>query len=123
MKTLLWVDDIRNPRDFPWFYFSPIGKDNVNVVWVKNFQETKDWIYENGLPDAVSFDHDLGDYIIENDEKRELTGLDCAKMMVQYCLDNALDVPKFNSHSSNPYGRDAIINYLENYHKFFSQNN
>lgn len=35
-KTLLWLDDRRNPFDtqVDWLIFSPIGRD-VDVVWVQ----------------------------------------------------------------------------------------
>lgn len=60
MKTLLWLDDVRDPFQNDWLNFSPIGK-NVDVTWVTNYQEFIDWIMINGLPDAVCFDHDLND--------------------------------------------------------------
>lgn len=39
-KTLLWLDDVRDPFDeeIDWLVFSPIGK-NVNIVWIKNYEE------------------------------------------------------------------------------------
>jgi len=60
MKTLLWLDDVRDPLTNDWLNFSPIGKD-VDVHWVTNYQEFVDWIMSYGLPDAVCFDHDLND--------------------------------------------------------------
>lgn len=62
MKKLLWLDDYRNPFDTKtdWMIFSPIGRD-VEIHWVKNYQEFVDWIIENDLPDGICFDHDLDD--------------------------------------------------------------
>ena len=60
MKTLLWLDDVRDPFQNDWINFSPIGK-NVGVVWVTTYQEFVDWIMIHGLPDAICFDHDLND--------------------------------------------------------------
>ena len=39
-KTLLWLDDCRNPLDekVDWMVFSPIGRD-VNVVWIQYVDE------------------------------------------------------------------------------------
>lgn len=57
--VLLFLDDIRNPFKNPeWLTFSPISPDKV--VWVKSYYEFINWITENGLPDAICFDHDLG---------------------------------------------------------------
>ena len=59
MKTpiLLWLDDYRDPIMDQWSVLSPIPKP-FDVVWVKNYIEFKKWIDENGVPDAVSFDHE-----------------------------------------------------------------
>jgi hypothetical protein len=63
----------------------------------------------NGLPDEISFDHDLG----ENTK----TGYDCAKWICEYCWTNGLPIPNWNVHSANPVGRDNIIQLMENFEK------
>ena len=110
MKTLLWLDDCRDPfnQEMDWMAFSPIGRD-CEVVHVTNFYEFQDWIMTNGLPDGVCFDHDLADEIE--------TGYDCAKFMVRYHQKFGGDFPKFASQSSNPVGRKNILSYLNNYLK------
>ena len=55
IKTLLWLDDWRNPYSTKidyLKYFSPIGKD-VELIWVQNYQEFVDFIMIYGLPDAI----------------------------------------------------------------------
>ncbi len=101
MKKLLWLDDLRNPHDkgIDWLEYSPIGKE-VEVVWVKNASEFKNWILENGLPDAICFDHDLGD--------DSPSGYECAKWLVEYCLDNKFKPPLWACQSANPVGRENI---------------
>jgi len=61
MKTLLFIDDYRDPFDteVDWLVFSPIGK-NVVIHWVKSYTEFINWILSNGIPDGICFDHDLG---------------------------------------------------------------
>lgn len=116
-KTLLWLDDCRDPFENPdWLIFSPIGKD-INVVWVQSYTEFVDWISKNGLPDGICFDHDLGDEIIGEaiDGK---SGMDCAKWLVEYCMDNSLKLPSYNVQSANPVGKENIIGLLENFKKF-----
>jgi len=145
METLLWLDDIRNPF-IPTYInqykqlknirdinndFNPTHK--YEVQWVRNYEEMKEWIAHFGLPDYISFDHDLADehytppkywndyqaskeYQDAQDYK-EKTGLDCAKMVVEYCMDNNLELPHYFSHSANPVGRDNILHYLNNFKK------
>ena len=60
-RTLLWLDDCRDPHTYNYLArFSPIGTD-VHVVWVKNYDEFENFILQHGLPNAVCFDHDLAE--------------------------------------------------------------
>lgn len=109
-KRLLWLDDIRDPMNDNWLSYSPIGK-NVDVYWVKSYQEFVDWITNNGLPDGICFDHDLGE---------DKTGYDAAKWLVDYCIDQQLMIPRWNIQSSNPVGSINIDSILFNYMRFSS---
>ena len=117
MKKLLWLDDVRDPfnHDINWLIFSPIGR-NVDIHWVKSYSEFTSWILNNGLPDGICFDHDLGD---ESDNEK--TGLDCAKFLINICIDQKLSLPLYSSQSANPVGRDNILKLLDNFKKL--QNN
>ena len=116
--TLLWLDDIRDPNTNNWLdRFSPVKPiHDYYIVWLKSYKEFKDWIDSHGLPAAIYFDHDLG-YAGVN----EKTGYDCAKHLVQYCMNHDLDIPKFGIQSSNGPGADNIRVYLMNYHKFYQK--
>jgi len=131
MRKLLWLDDYRDPFDkkIDWMVFSPIGRD-VEVIWVKSYDEYVEWLTENGLPDAITFDHDLDeehyapqsawdDYNTwaEQQNFKEKTGYDCAKWLIEYCMDNKVSLPIFASHSANPVGRENIRKLLTNYLK------
>lgn len=111
IKTLLFLDDYRDPFDkkMDWLRFSPIGR-NVDVVWVRSFQEFTDHIMINGLPDGICFDHDLG---LHNGD-----GYQCAKYICEYCMNNNLEFPPYNVQSANPVGKENIISYIENFKKF-----
>ena len=126
-KTLLWLDDCRDPLKNDWLNFSPIGKD-VETHWVKTYLEFAQWIAENGLPDAICFDHDLSDFQafkfgypeLMDDipmPEHEKTGMDCAKFLVEYCLDHRLKLPPYGLQSSNPTGRQNIDSLLKNFIK------
>lgn len=126
MKTLLWLDDVRDPfvptkGGGSWLVFSPIDLMETDVVWVKTYHEFIEWITKNGLPDGICFDHDLGMVVAlaarakgmskrksRALKKEEKTGYDCAKWLVEYCLDNKLPLPLYNIQSSNTVGKANI---------------
>ena len=98
----LYLDDIRIPKTKGW-----------DVV--RSYDEFIKWIDENGLPDKVSFDHDLG-------EEGTKTGYDCAKWMVNYCIKNHLPyLPEYNTHSANPVGKANIESYLLSAKKYLNK--
>ena len=104
MKTLLWVDDARNPMEDDWLNFSPIGR-NCLVIWAQSYQEAIQFL-EKDWPDAICLDHDLGE---------EKSGYDIAKYIVDRCIDEGKKLPEFASQSANPVGRENIITLLSNY--------
>jgi hypothetical protein len=129
MENLLWLDDLRNP------YLDeekrlPKTKSNWNINWVLNYEQFVKWIELFGLPDAISFDHDLAEehytpeYFWNDYEEskkfqdwksktyQEKTGMDCAKWLVHYCLNNNKGLPKIFIHSANPVGADNIKKVL-----------
>lgn len=68
----------------------------------------------------ISFDHDLADehYWKQNTgEFVEKTGYDCVKWLIEYCMDNDVDLPKFYCHSMNPVGKENIERLLKNFKK------
>ena len=131
MKNL-FLDDIREPIDARHYTLQPMfGNQPWDVV--RNFEEFTNYITSNGLPDFISFDHDLADehYTPEeywNDYNKskeyqdsrsykEKTGYDCAKWLIDYCIDNDKKLPPFYCHSMNPVGKDKIISILEQFSK------
>lgn len=130
----LFLDDIRVPTDCI-NYMSYQRKPYIETDWVivRNYNEFVKWIVANSLKDIelISFDHDLADehynqsmydgpieyenYLMNH--CTEKTGHDCAKWLVEYCIDNKVALPKFICHSMNPVGKVNILSYLENYEK------
>lgn len=126
---LLWLDDCRDPEKDDWLVFSPISRTEIShVIWVKSYDEFVKHIELEGLPDAICFDHDLADehyapemycskeaYDRVSKNFRERTGLDCAKWLCDYCIDQHKALPPFNIHSANPVGAENIRCYLNNF--------
>jgi len=124
-KTCLYLDDVRTPDTQlpgyePW-------------VIVRNYEEFVSYIKKNGIPDLISFDHDLADEHMEDyfSQKKtfgfqnpdyssysEYTGFHCAKWLVNHLINNPeLELKECYSHSYNPVGRQNIISYINSYKK------
>lgn len=115
MSKILWLDDLRNPFiDLE----GSVPKEDGIVEWVLNYEQFVQWIEKFGLPNIISFDHDLG--LVEKwlPNYIEKTGMDCAKWLIDYCIDNNCELPKFYVHSANPVGADNIRGILNNYLKY-----
>ena len=132
MKILLWLDDMRNPFLKP--HTSLIKTLNPNneysIIWVRDYKEFTDYIDQEGLPDFISFDHDLKpehytpEYFWDDYEESKKyqewksqyyeypTGEGCAKWLKQYCELYKQKLPKYNIHSHNPVGADKIKSQL-----------
>lgn len=131
MEYKLFLDDVRNPVHCISYMRSrfrgyPIYLENEWVI-ARNYESFKNTIEEMGLPSFVSFDHDLCmehvNLVVDWDlyysfADREMTGYDCAKWLVNYCLDHKKDIPPFAVHSMNPVGTERIMNYLKQAEKW-----
>lgn len=135
MTYHLFLDDERHPGDVTWVKLP-------NVPWqvVRNYDEFVETVYKHGIPDFVTFDHDLADehYVamlketsanesftiwmpgddetpglnMKFDYGSEKTGYDCAKWLVDYCIFSGKKFPAFEVHSMNPVGAERIRAYI-----------
>lgn len=116
-KRLLFLDDIRYPIDVYRYTKQDIY---LRKDWhiARNYEQFVNRILGNGLPEMISFDHDLADEHYWNNDAGsfvEKTGYDCAKWLIDYCMDNDLDLPEFYCHSMNPVGKGNIESLLKNF--------
>lgn len=127
----LFLDDERLPIDC-CHYMTRRGIDvriyHDEWVIVRSYGQFTKYLVDNGLPDLISFDHDLGDVpelktildfeeYFHSDENREYNGMDCAKYLIDYCIDNDKKLPLYVVHSMNPTGTENIKSILDNYKK------
>ena len=105
-KTLLFLDDNRDPHQYKTKKFLP-PTSYRDIVWVKNYTQFVLYVEIKGLPDIISFDHDLGN-------KRK-SGKDAANFLVEYCMDTGLPLPEFYAHTANPVGEKNIMELLINF--------
>ena len=90
----LYLDDLRpTPEGFERVY---------------SYEEFVAYLQQHGLPEFISFDHDLGE---------DFSGYDCAKYLVEYCLVHQHPLPKYKVHSQNPVGKENIERLLANFKK------
>ena len=98
-------------------------------VIVRNYHQFVNYIQKYGLPEYISFDHDLGlehvKYYFDNGGHasppdpskvnfKEKSGYDAAKWLVDYCVDKEKPLPRHYVHSHNPIGAANIRQYLKN---------
>jgi hypothetical protein len=131
----LFLDDIRIPKDAIGLVPDKHNKFYWENDWeiVTNYDDFVQHIELNGVPNFVSFDHDLGDTAMDEyfrnvatngtldyENIEEKTGLDCAKFLVEYCVDKNQPLPEYLVHSANPVGKKNIESFLENAKKHLS---
>jgi hypothetical protein len=123
----LFLDDIRSLSDAFYFTKQPI----YNLLdWkiVRSYDEFIKFILENGIPETISFDHDLADehydpdlygsetYNETYDNFEFKTGYDCAKWLINYCMSNNENPPvNILVHSANYQGSINIVSLFNNY--------
>ncbi len=115
MKTLLWLDDIRDPFVGDWLmaYAPGFAYGDGEVVWVKNFDDFVSHIKFKGIPDMISFDHDLG-------ENSKYNGYEILQKITDMILDGEYKLPhgfQFMVHSKNPVGAENIRSFMNNFIK------
>ena len=113
----IYLDDIRTPIDDSW-------------IVVRNYDEFVEKVSQIGIQniETISLDHDLGDtamkeyfnnvspnFILDYNNIHEKTGYDCAKWLVNQCMDHKLNMPTVYVHSANPIGSANIMGYINNY--------
>ena len=127
LKTCIYLDDVRTPTT------TLSGYNPWNVV--RNYTEFTEWIADNGVPDLISFDHDLAEEHMNDyfdqlakigfqspsyDLYTEKTGLDCAKFICEIYQNKEnkdVEFPRCVVHSHNPVGGDNIKSYINGYKK------
>lgn len=107
MKYHLFLDDERNLSDVTWVTLP--SKINFNWIVARNYDEFVKTVLSFGIPEFVTFDHDLADIIYAP----EKTGYDCCKWLVEFCEERQVKFPEFEVHSMNPVGAERIHSYIE----------
>ena len=141
MSYNLFLDDLRKPEHA---YIAPKRDDNsiiitsnslANISGVSNddwvivrcYEEFVQALDDRGIPNVVSFDHDLDEEhirhyysvtelsgIIEYSNLKVKTGKHCAEYFVQKCKElKPEQLPDVYIHSANKYGAEEIKRVLK----------
>jgi hypothetical protein len=122
----LFLDDERFPKDVTW-----IKLPDVQWNIVRSYKEFVKTIINLGIPNIVSFDHDLADehYPTPNvelcvyDSYREKTGYHAADWLANRCYLDNRKFPEYYIHTMNPVGYENIKSIIECYIKFVNNKN
>jgi hypothetical protein len=103
MAKFLFLDDERFPAQVTWIN---LWRGEYEIV--RSFDEFRDYIIKNGIPQVISFDHDLG--------MNSLDGHKCARWLADSFLYDGMVLPEnfaFTVHSMNPIGARKITKLLD----------
>lgn len=98
----LYLDDVRYPAD-------------ATYIVARTVEEAQQLIEQYGVPEHISFDHDLG---VDNTGNLIPDGYDFAKWLAEMDMNGEIMLPKdftFEVHSQNPVGAENIRAYLSSY--------
>lgn len=106
-RIVIFLDDYRKPNKYV--------NMNLNRVYqaysYQDFIDLVNNLYRKyNIIDEVWFDHDLGPVEQGN-------GLDCAKYLVNFCIENNMKLPEYHIQSANSVGKANIDSYLRSYLK------
>lgn len=103
-KTLLWLDNTRNPYQGSWLFDHAPEYETKNAVsWIKNHVDFAKWITENGLPDMIAFSQHSEHSNVE--------------WLVEYCSQNKCELPSWIVIRKDDEEVDNIKYILMNYSK------
>ena len=122
MKLNLFLDDYRDPDDV---YKYIDNFDYISKIWVvvKNYNEFIKHIKTFGLPEIISFDHDLApehyvslvEHEIPYSRFKEKTGYDCVIWLCEYCLKHNKKLPEYLFHTQNRIGLMNMYKYINKF--------
>jgi len=115
------------PKDAFDYMHLPVYIQKEWIV-VRNYHAFISLIEGKGIPEIISFDHDLADEHYDYQEHldgdyydimTEKTGYHCAKWLIDYCIDNNKELPAtIFIHSMNPAGSLNIKSLFDTYYKY-----
>jgi hypothetical protein len=131
----LFLDDIRQPYEVG-NYINPVELRKQYRVYewviVRNYPAFVKYITDNGIPNVISFDHDLADGHYHSNMQNGVlnykgdsfevdmnkTGYHCAQWLIDYVIEHNKTLPEYFVHSMNPVGKENIISLFKSFKNF-----
>lgn len=117
MTYSLFIDDERDPIDVAWGTWQERELYRTgDWLIARNWTEVLELVITFGMPNLISFDHDLGD--------NTLNGYEIAKRLCDLIMDAKYELSsdfRFLVHSKNPVGAENIRCYMENFLKAYER--
>jgi len=124
----LFLDDVRTPFNCSKYMHTKLGPDNLiyledDWVIVRNFDDFKIAVRTYGIPNIVSFDHDLADMMYDPETHtesftyKEQDGSVCAKWLMEFCEEHEKYPDKIWIHSANVWGRKRIRDIITDFNQ------
>ena len=98
----LYLDDLRVPT-MPYDFIARSYEEAIKIIEL------------NGVPNFISFDHDLG---VDKDNQLVKSGYDFAKWLIENDYNGIYKISVYfgyEVHSQNPVGRKNIIQLMDRY--------
>lgn len=114
----LFLDDVRMPSSAYAYSHNqylgaasrlPYGSWDI----VRSYEEFVSHVEKNGIPSVVSFDNDLYHSGDPSCTERVKSGCDCARFLVEKCVELQQDIPTYYIHSANEQARPVIERIME----------
>lgn len=134
MKTLIFLDDERNPEDVTWISY-PKYKEILVFRHHEQFIDFCDNVLSNSTSQLnfdtldFSFDHDIQSY---DNTNKEWTGYNCLQYLLDdtYLKDLEYGISGFGNftnssfffHTNNPVGKDNMKAYYNNFKQHVLEN-
>jgi hypothetical protein len=122
MSYNLFLDDLRNPEAaFLYDRRCSLFEASHQTIWhvVRSYKEFVECIRRSGIPERVSFDHDLHfEHLTDNYDHIDYskyvnkTGKECAEFLVKCVQEQNAIMPIYYIHSANIVGRKNIAQVL-----------
>lgn len=103
---LLFVDPYRSPAQANAVaYPANINCGIYGKEWevVKTYEKLVNWVSNNGLPDVISLSQELDGV---------MTGADCLKWLIEYCIKNQCSLPICLIHDATPTEYERMRTFI-----------
>lgn len=110
MTYNIFLDDNRFPSEY----------DPRSYRIIRNYKDFCQLIETLGVPNFISFDHDIGDF---DENGNERNGKTCAQYLTDYMMNKKIyQKINYQVHSQNPEGEKNIKGWIDDWNRKIENN-